>query len=203
MVGPVLFLASDDERDGERPGDLCRRRQRHAGLSRRRHGRWSSAAPGRPGRRSWPVSEQGHAVTICHTGGHEVDEVAHLPTSTAMFETTIRWKRRYGTGVGRRGGDLWRLRTIAEAPRRPSGPLRVGRRRTGTAGYFDPWAHTPPGLPLPTREDAPTSTEADDGKSYRIARTEEYVFEHHPTATHFRYPYVYGPRQLAPANGSW
>jgi nucleoside-diphosphate-sugar epimerase len=56
----------------------------------------------------------------------------------------------------------------------------------------------PPGLPVPTREDDDLATEADDGKSYRIGRTEQMLFERHPTATHFRYPYVYGPRQLAP-----
>jgi hypothetical protein len=51
---------------------------------------------------------------------------------------------------------------------------------------------------VPTREDADLATEADDGKSYRIGRTEQLLFDKHPTATHFRYPYVYGPRQLAP-----
>ena len=65
-------------------------------------------------------------------------------------------------------------------------------------GYFDPDAHEPAGLPVPTAEDAVLATEDDDGKSYRIGRTEEIVFEHHPTATHFRYPFVYGPRQLVP-----
>ena len=29
-------------------------------------------------------------------------------------------------------------------------------------------------------------------------RTEQVVFEHHPAASHFRYPYVYGPYQLLP-----
>ena len=65
-------------------------------------------------------------------------------------------------------------------------------------GFFDPAIHRPAGLPIPTREDADLATEAEDGKSYRIGRTEEILFELHPTATHFRYPYVYGPRQLAP-----
>ena len=58
------------------------------------------------------------------------------------------------------------------------------------------------GLPAPVAEDAPTSTEADDGKSYRIAATERQLFEHQPEATHFRYPWVYGPRQLAPREWS-
>ena len=67
-----------------------------------------------------------------------------------------------------------------------------------TEGFFDPTVHDPPGLPVPMREDAELATEADDGKSYRIGRTEQLLFDTHPTATHFRYPYVYGPRQLAP-----
>ena len=38
----------------------------------------------------------------------------------------------------------------------------------------------------------------DDEKGFRIVRTEEAVFAAHPDATHFRYPYVYGPYQLTP-----
>jgi nucleoside-diphosphate-sugar epimerase len=52
---------------------------------------------------------------------------------------------------------------------------------------------------VPVAEDAPTvRNPEDDEKGYRIARTEEAVFAHHPGAVHFRYPYVYGPYQLAP-----
>ncbi|HXX48963.1 MAG TPA: epimerase, partial [Myxococcota bacterium] len=55
------------------------------------------------------------------------------------------------------------------------------------------------GLPIPVAEDAPTTGAGDgDEKGYRIVRTEEAVFAHHPTAAHFRYPYVYGPHQLVP-----
>jgi nucleoside-diphosphate-sugar epimerase len=58
----------------------------------------------------------------------------------------------------------------------------------------------PAGLPVPVYEDAPRVQEAPhDVKGYRIARTEDAVFEHQPEATHFRYPIVYGPRQLMPA----
>src|SRR6185436_12153124 len=56
-----------------------------------------------------------------------------------------------------------------------------------------------PGLPVPMADSAPLVREpAEDEKGYRIVRTEEAVFEAHPDATHFRYPYVYGPRQLVP-----
>jgi nucleoside-diphosphate-sugar epimerase len=57
----------------------------------------------------------------------------------------------------------------------------------------------PVGMPLPTREDAPrVLTEIEDEKGFRVARTEEQLFEVQPDATHFRYPWVYGPRQPAP-----
>jgi nucleoside-diphosphate-sugar epimerase len=56
---------------------------------------------------------------------------------------------------------------------------------------------------VPVREDAATVAEpSEDEKGYRIVRTEATVFEHHPTARHFRYPYVYGPYQLAPREWS-
>ena len=38
----------------------------------------------------------------------------------------------------------------------------------------------------------------EDAKGFRIVRTEEAVFAAHPRATHYRYPYVYGPHQLVP-----
>jgi hypothetical protein len=58
---------------------------------------------------------------------------------------------------------------------------------------------TPPGLPVPTAEEAPkVESEAELRKGFMILRTEESVFEHHPRAAIFRYPHVYGPRQLVP-----
>jgi nucleoside-diphosphate-sugar epimerase len=66
-------------------------------------------------------------------------------------------------------------------------------------GWMNPWLFDPPGLPVPVTEHAPTVGRPDDDeKGYRIARTEEMVFTHHPRAAHFRYPYVYGPHQLVP-----
>jgi len=56
-----------------------------------------------------------------------------------------------------------------------------------------------PGLPVPTTEAAPKAVpEAEDGKGYRVYRTEEVVFHYHPTATHFRYPQIYGAYQITP-----
>jgi nucleoside-diphosphate-sugar epimerase len=70
-------------------------------------------------------------------------------------------------------------------------------------GWMNPWLDEPGGLPVPVAEDAPVVTAPEeDEKGYRIARTEAAVFAHHPAATHFRYPYVYGPYQLVPREWS-
>lgn len=144
---------------------------------------------------------RGHRVTILHRGLHEHDEtpaeVTHLHADpydvpsldgvlgTQTFDATVVM---YG-----------RLRRIAE--------LMVGR--TGRflsvggvpayRGWMNPWSFEPRGLPVPTAEHAPTvEFAAEDEKGFRIVRTETAVFESHDQAAHFRYPYVYGPHQLAP-----
>lgn len=142
---------------------------------------------------------RGYEVTILHSGKHEVPEVAdfrHLHGDVfsdeglravlddECFDVTIATYGRLRSTAEVLVGRTGRIISIGGVP--------VYR------GYFDPAIHQPPGLPIPTREDAELATEDDDGKSYRIGRTEEILFEHHPTATHFRYPFVYGPRQLAP-----
>jgi hypothetical protein len=66
-------------------------------------------------------------------------------------------------------------------------------------GWMNPWSFEPRGLPVPTAETAATVEFAEeDEKGYRIVRTEDAVFAAHSGAAHFRYPYVYGPLQLAP-----
>lgn len=145
------------------------------------------------------LEARGHDVTICHTGSHELDEVAHLP----HIHCDVRDHDSFAEAMGDREWDVavvtyGRLRMIAEVLAGRVGHFVSVGGGPAVRGYFDPWAHEPPGLPLPTPETAPTATEEEDGKSYRVARTERYVFDHHPTATHFRYPYVYGPRQLVP-----
>jgi len=127
------------------------------------------------------LEARGHRVTIFHTGRHELDEVAHVehihgdPFSTDGVVAAL-GDRTFDVVVACYG----RLRTIAEVL---SGRCSRGR-------------------PGPTGEDAPRSGEDDDGKSYRVARTEDRLFEHQPGAIHLRYPFVYGPRQIAPLEWS-
>jgi nucleoside-diphosphate-sugar epimerase len=92
-----------------------------------------------------------------------------------------------------------RLRRIAELTAGRVGQFVSVGGVPAIRGWMNPWLFDPPGLPVPVDEDAPTvDRPEDDEKGYRIVRTEEAVFAHHPRATHFRYPYVYGPHQLVP-----
>jgi nucleoside-diphosphate-sugar epimerase len=145
------------------------------------------------------LAARGFDVTVLHSGRHELAEVAEFPHlhGDVFSEEGLRavlGDAEFDVVVASYG----RLRSIAEVL-----AGRVGRFLSiGGApvyrGFFDAKVDTPPGLPVPTREDAALADENEDGKSYRIGRTEQLVFASHPSATHFRYPYVYGPRQLAP-----
>ena len=149
--------------------------------------------------------ERGVDVTILHRGQHEraetPDRVRHLhhdPYDERDLAAALD-DRTFDVVVAMYG----RLRRLAE--------LTVGR--TGRfvsvggvpahRGWMNPLVYDPPGVPVPVGEDGPTVTDpAEDEKGYRVARTEEIVFEHHPDAVHFRYPYAYGPYQLVPREWS-
>jgi nucleoside-diphosphate-sugar epimerase len=145
--------------------------------------------------------DRNYDVTIVHRGEHEraetPAEVAHVHTDPydnealrALFED-----RTFDVVVAMYG----RLRRIAELTAGRVGQFLSVGGVPAIRGWMNPWLFDPPGLPVPASEDAPTvDRPEDDEKGYRIVRTEEAVFAHHPRAVHFRYPYVYGPHQLVP-----
>jgi nucleoside-diphosphate-sugar epimerase len=144
---------------------------------------------------------RGDAVTILHRGTHERAEtpaaVEHLhadPYDAESLAAALAG-RTFDVTLAMYG----RLRRIAELTVGHTGRFISVGGVPAYLGWMNPWAHQPTGLPVPVAEDAPTVDDpALDEKGYRIARTEEVVFTHHPDAAHFRYPYVYGPYQLAP-----
>ena len=149
------------------------------------------------------LEERGHDVTILHTGRHELDEVAHVE----HLHGDVRSVEGIQEAVGDRTFDnviatYGRLRSISEVFVGRTGHLISVGGGPAYRGYFDATSYDPPGMPVPIAEYAPKADESQDGKSYRIARTEEMLFTDHPEATHFRYPFVYGPRQLAPREWS-
>ncbi|MCU0310504.1 MAG: hypothetical protein MUE36_06140 [Acidimicrobiales bacterium] len=145
--------------------------------------------------------ERGHDVTILHRGTHERDET---PASVEHLHHDPYDVDSLRAGLDGRTFDVvvamyGRLRRIAEET-----AGRVGRFVSvggvpAVRGWMNPFLETPNGLPVPVDESAPTvRTPDEDEKGYRVARTEEMVFEHHPDAAHFRYPYAYGPYQVVP-----
>ncbi len=144
---------------------------------------------------------RGHEVVILHTGHHEVDEippdVEHIHTDPFDAEAlrSALSGRRFDVCIATYG----RLRTVAEVMRDFSDRFVSIGGGPAYRGYMNPEVLEPAGLPVPTPEDAALVVDrADDEKGYRIARTEAAVFAARPDATHFRYPFVYGPRQPMP-----
>ena len=144
---------------------------------------------------------RGYEVAMLHSGRHELDEI---PATVEHIHTDPFSEEALRGVLGRRTFDLTiaaygRLRRIAE--------IMVGR--TGRfisiggvpayRGYMNPAVLLPPGMPVPTAEDAPlVPVEEEDAKGWRVAQTESAVFERHPEAAHFRYPFLYGAYQIAP-----
>jgi len=149
--------------------------------------------------------DRGFRTTILHSGRHEPagipEDVEHLHTD-AFDPDEVREAlagRSFDVGIVTYG----RLRRNAEILAGRVGHfLSVGGFPV-YRGYMNAAACEPLGMPVPTPEDGVRVVDpSQDEKGFRVARTEERVFEAQPEATHFRYPWVYGPRQPAPREWS-
>ena len=152
-------------------------------------------------------STHGHDVTILHRGAHERPEtppevVAHprrpvrrgVVARRALADTTWDVDRRdVRTAADGRAAHRGPVRSLRIRGRRARLP-RVDQRRGCT---------TRRACRCPVAEDARLVDDpAVDDKGYRIVRTEQAVFAAHPSAAHFRYPYLYGPYQPVPREWS-
>jgi nucleoside-diphosphate-sugar epimerase len=148
--------------------------------------------------------EAGHDVTLLNRGLHPKPELAGIPTITADPYDEASFTAALGDATWDTVAAMYgRLRMIARATKgRCDHFLSVGG-VPAYRGWTDPWQWDPAGLPVPVREDAAlVDDESIDSKGYRIVRTEEAVFDAHPSAAHFRYPYMYGPWQPVPREWS-
>jgi nucleoside-diphosphate-sugar epimerase len=144
---------------------------------------------------------RGYEVAILHTGRHELKEipeaVEHIHTDPFSTDALL-------DALGNRDFDLTvaaygRLRRIAEIMAGRTGRFISIGGAPAYRGYMNPAVLNPPGMAVPTPEDAPVvPAEGEDPKGWRVAQTERAVFDKHPNATHFRYPFLYGPYQIAP-----
>lgn len=149
--------------------------------------------------------ERGYDVTILHRGTHEraetPPEVRHLhhdPYDAGDLPAVLAGQQ-YDVILAMYG----RLRVIAEITAGMTDRFVSVGGVPAIRGWMNPYLFEPHGLPVPVDERAAVVTEAaDDQKGYRVARTEEAVMAHHPSAAHFRYPYAYGPYQVVPREWS-
>jgi len=145
--------------------------------------------------------QRGAHVTILHRGHHERREtppqVAHLhhdPYDRDDLERALEG-RRFDTVIAMYG----RLRAVAAATKGRTGRFVSVGGVPAYRGWMNPGLFDPAGLPVPVSEEAATVADpSEDEKGWRVWRSEQAVFEAHPDATHFRYPYVYGPYQPVP-----
>jgi nucleoside-diphosphate-sugar epimerase len=144
---------------------------------------------------------RGYRVAMLHTGAHECDEI---PASVEHIHTDPFDMDAMRLALGERTFDVCiatygRLRRIAGLMVGRCGRFVSAGGGPSYRGYMNPALLGEGGMPVPIPEDAPRVEDpSEDQKGFRIARTEDAVLEHHPNATHFRYPIVYGPRQLLP-----
>ena len=145
--------------------------------------------------------DRGFQTTILHSGNHEPPEI---PDAVEHIHTNAFDVDAVASSLGDRTFDVCiatygRLRANAELLAGRVGQFVSVGGFPGYRGYMNAPLFDPPGFPLPTREDGPRIQDPlEDEKGFRIARTEDRLFEAQPKATHFRYPWVYGPRQPAP-----
>ena len=150
--------------------------------------------------------ERGYQVTILHRGTHEVEfskPVEHIH-GDPHFEDTLEaalGKNTYDVTVALYG----RLRFVAQVMRGKTGQFLA----VGGVAVYKGWSN--PALtgpcPFPAREDSPLQTDPDlENFSHLMYISEQAALEAHRQghyrATVFRYPLIYGPRQLAPREWS-
>ncbi|MDO8431284.1 MAG: hypothetical protein Q7S58_02610 [Candidatus Binatus sp.] len=144
---------------------------------------------------------RGYAVAMLHTGRHEVDEI---PPAVEHIHADPFSEDALKQALDGRSFDLTlaaygRLRRIALVMRGRTGRFISIGGAPAYRGYMNPTVLEVRGMPMPTAEDAElVPVEEEDAKGWRVAQTERAVFEIHPDATHFRYPYLYGRYQIGP-----
>ncbi|MGK0173324.1 MAG: nucleoside-diphosphate-sugar epimerase [Gammaproteobacteria bacterium] len=150
--------------------------------------------------------DRGYAVSVLNRGSreiHEVDEarIERLTADPHFAETLapVLEGRTFDVVVATYG----RLRVVADLLVGKTARLVAVGGAPGYRGFAAPLSRTPPGIAIPTREDAKRVADVEENKpGFLIRRTEDALMAHHGAgdynATLFRYPVVYGPRQIRP-----
>jgi nucleoside-diphosphate-sugar epimerase len=147
---------------------------------------------------------RGYQTAVLNRGVHPVD----LPDDVERIVGDPHFLGPLADAIGPRSFDLvvgsyGRLAVLAEAFAGRAGRFIGVGGWVSYRGFFEPQANHPAGLPVPTPETWPLVTDPEEHRfAALVAAAEQAVFRHHPDGTVFRYPYVYGPRQLVPREWS-
>jgi nucleoside-diphosphate-sugar epimerase len=149
------------------------------------------------------LRSRGYGVTILNRGVHRVP----LPDDIDEIVGDPHFLEPLQTALGNRSFDLviasyGRLAVTSEALAGRAGRFIGIGGVPAYRGYMEPGENWPTGNLMPIREDAPLAQPGDNKFEVLVAGAESVVMGHHPTATIFRYPYVYGPRQVVPREWS-
>jgi nucleoside-diphosphate-sugar epimerase len=151
---------------------------------------------------------RGHLVSIFHRGMHESAQLAD-DEPVEHIHGDPHFRPSIDEAVGSRSFDIvvamyGRVKHLAAAfAQRCEQFVSIG----GTPVYsgFFPTVDTP-SLPIPVTELHPVVQDTHDDPALRFSRllaeAEEAVFAHHPGATVFRFPMIYGPHNARPAEWS-
>ena len=146
--------------------------------------------------------DRGHHVTILHRGTHEDPET---PTEVEHLHADPYDADSFRAALGaRRLRPLDRDVRPAARHRRGAGrshrPVRLGRRRPGLPRVHEPVPDRPSRAARARSPSRPRWSGRPRTTRRAIASSapRRPCSRPTPTATHFRYPYVYGPRQLVP-----
>lgn len=164
------------------------------------------------------LAERGYEVTVLHRGEHEAPELEryeHLhadPHFREPLEEALAG-RRFDVVIASYG----RLRVVADVVADRCAALVAVSGLPAYVGYHEPGLLTPRGMPILAREesaDLGRTTAPDDlasegaaeSFSRKIRAAEEHVLDLHRrgafSASIFRYPSIYGPRQVYPREWS-
>ena len=146
---------------------------------------------------------RGYDVAMLHRGAHELPE---NPAEVEHIHSDPHFRETLDEGLSGRSFDIviatyGRIRVIAEALIGKTPRLIAVGGAVGYRGMMHPNANTPPGMPIPTREDAQGIANREEFEfGWLIRHTESVVMAGHAAghynATMFRYPMVYGPNSL-------
>ncbi|WP_420445507.1 hypothetical protein [Candidatus Poriferisodalis sp.] len=144
--------------------------------------------------------ERGFETKILHTGRHEVDtippSVEHIHTNP--FRIAEVEEALDGATFDVVYAMYGRLRDLAPFFAGRCGQFIAVGGVPAYKGFARPKLNWPPGMLVPIRETAERAVDDSNDKVAKIVATEDIVFDHHPSATIFRYPLIYGPGQINP-----